>query len=96
MENANVGERKPSLPFSKGDMGTGLDMLGVGERVHGESSSNDNDELNDSSTSIGRSNSVCVGEGAWEGKRDDGQDSIRGEEENMSMLPGVAGIGLED
>lgn len=45
----------------------------------------DMDELNDWSTSSGKSVSVRVGEGAGEGNRDEGKDSIRGDEENMSM-----------
>jgi hypothetical protein len=47
------------------------------------------EELNDWSTSIGKSSvSVRVGEGAGDGNREEGNDSTRGDEENM-LIEGV-------
>lgn len=81
--NAGVGDRKSLDDIRSGEAGKGLFMFGDGE---GELPPNDIDELNDWSTSIGKSISVRVGEGAGEEKRVDGKDSTSGEEEKQSML----------
>lgn len=56
-----------------------------GETARGEWSASDMDELNDWSTSMGRSFSVLVGEGLGEGKRVEGNDPHIGEEDRTSI-----------
>jgi hypothetical protein len=86
-----VGERKSLPRLDNGEAGLSFPLLGVGEANRfdeGESlpPDKDIDELNDRSTSIGKSTSVRVGERAGDEKRDEGKDSTRGDEENESML----------
>lgn len=85
-----MGERKDGFG------GKGLPSANAGDRNdpegEGEPSSAhdiDMDELNDWSTSIGKSVSVLVGDGSGEGKREEGKLSMSGEEENMSMMLGL-------
>jgi len=86
MEKAGDGERNASYVLVSCDCDMVFGKMGVGEK-HGESGAErDIEELNDWSTSIGSSDSVPVGDGTGEEKRVEGKDSIRGDEENMSIM----------
>lgn len=78
--------------LAKGERGNCLEKQGVGEKEGGPIAERDIDELNDRSTSIGKSHSVLVGDCTGDEKRVEGKESMSGEDENMSMMVlGMAG-----
>jgi hypothetical protein len=87
---AGVGDRNPSVVEGAGETVKDFKRLGVGDRP-GDSEM-DMEELNDWSTSMGRSASVRVGDGNGEEKRVEGKDSMSGDEEKQKLILATASI----